>query len=475
VAQGANFVLRIGSVMVLARLLEPADFGLVGMVTAVTGAFGLFKDAGLSVASVQRAEITDQQLSGLFWVNVLVGAVLAAIAAGLAPAMVAFYDEPRLFWIAIVLGMAFLVNAAGVQHSAILQRQMRFATLAAIDMLSWIVSIVVGIGLALLGAGYWALVWMSVALPAVGTAGVWLTAAWLPEWPRRGAGIRSMLRFGGTVTLNTVVVYVAYNTDKLLIGKLWGAEALGIYGRAYQLINIPTENLNGAVGGVAISALSRLQDDVERFRSYFLKSYSLVLAFTLPVTIAFAVFPHDIIHVLLGPKWDAVAPIFRLMAPTIVAFALLNPLGWMLFSNGNVGRSLKMAFVIAPVVILGYVTGLPFGATGVAAGYSIAMVVLVVPMIVWATHRSSISARDVTNAIISPLLSAAIATAVTYPVVLAAYSLQPIPRLLIGTTVLVSIYLLMLLFVMGQKRFYLGLLRDSTNAVLGRPGGVPVQ
>jgi PST family polysaccharide transporter len=132
-----------------------------------------------------------------------------------------------------------------------------------------------------------------------------------------------------------------------VLGRFWGVDALGIYGRAYQLINIPTDNLNSAAGEVAFSALSRLQDDPGRLRSYFLKGYSLVLALTLPGTIACALFADDMIFVLLGPKWMAAAPIFRLLAPTILVFAVVNPLAWLLCSLGLVGRSLKMGLAPA--------------------------------------------------------------------------------------------------------------------------------
>ncbi len=133
-AQAASFVMRIGSLMILARVLDPKDFGLVGMVTVVTGVFGLFKDAGLSMVTVQRATITDEQVSTLFWINMLVGAGLAVLSVAIAPALVVFYREPRLFWVTIVLATGFIFNAAGVQHSALLQRQMRFGTLAAIEV-----------------------------------------------------------------------------------------------------------------------------------------------------------------------------------------------------------------------------------------------------------------------------------------------------------------------------------------------------
>src|SRR4029077_18832992 len=138
---------------------------------------------------------------------------------------------------------------------------------------------------------------MSITSPLASTLCFWLTAGWIPNRPQRRAGIRSLMLFGGALTLNGLVAYVAYNADKVLIGRFWGADAIGIYGRAYQLVNIPTDNLNSAVGQVAFSALSRLQDDPVRFRSYFLKGFSLILGLTLPITIACALFADDIVFV----------------------------------------------------------------------------------------------------------------------------------------------------------------------------------
>ena len=261
--------------MVLARLLDPTDFGLVAMVTALTGVLNLFRDFGLSTATVQRTSVTSEQLSTLFWINLLVGVLLTCLALAGAPFIADFYHEPRLRWITIALAGSFLFNALGVQHSALLQRQMRFTTLAAIDTASVAASVAVGIWMALGGSGYWALVGMTIVAPVVYGISVWLASAWVPGLPRRQVGLRSMMRFGGTVTLNGIVVYVAYNLEKVLLGRFWGADALGIYGRAYQLVNLPTENLNSAMGDVALSALSRIKDDPSRLKSYFLKGYSL--------------------------------------------------------------------------------------------------------------------------------------------------------------------------------------------------------
>lgn len=460
-AQGANYVVRIGSLMVLARLLSPKDFGIVGMVTAFSGVLDMFRDFGLSAVTVQRADVTEDQISTLFWINILVGVLLGCLMMAVAPVAVAFYHEPRLFWVTIALGSSFVFNAVGVQHSALLQRQMRFTALATINFISLAVSTLVGIVLALAGFAYWALVASAVSFPLVGSCCMWITSGWVPGKPRTGVGLRHMMRFGGGITLSSLLVYVAYNFEKVLLGRFWGADAVGLYGRAYQLSNIPTSALNSAVGEVAFSALSRVRSDPPRFRNYFLKGYSLVLAFTIPLTIAVALFAPELISILLGPKWKEAAPIFRLLAPTILVFAVLNPTGWLVFSLGLIGRSVRVATVMAPLMIFAYVMGLPYGPKGVALAYSTVMVLWVVPHIAWGVHGTVVSLRDVALAASRPLVSGIVAGVVTFGAqYLWAQSLSALPRLILGTTVLLSAYVGMLFYVMGQKPMYLRLFRD---------------
>jgi O-antigen/teichoic acid export membrane protein len=460
-SQGASFLIRMGSLMILARLLDPKDFGLVGMVTAVIGVFNLFRDFGLSAAAVQRiTTVTREQASTLFWVNILVGAILGLLSLAMAPFAVLFYHEPRLFGITAVLASGFLFNAAGVQHSAMLERQMRFTTLSLIDIVSLLTSILVGIGMALHGYGYWALVATTTVTPLVYTVCVWLTTAWVPGRPHQRVGLRSMMRFGGTLTLNSLVMYIATNFEKVLLGRFWGADAIGVYGRAYQLVNIPNDNLNSAASGVAFAALSRLQDNPPRFRNYFLKGYALVLSLTVPITVACALFADDMISVFLGPKWQSAVPIFRLLAPTTLAFAIINPMGWLLMSLGLVGRGLRMALVFAPFMIAGYLIGLPYGPIGIACAYSATMTLCVIPMVVAAVRGTVISVRDILLTVSRPLLSGIVATGLVLGLQFS-YGpfLSPLPRLVLGIALVLTGYLGMLLYVMGQKLFYLDLIR----------------
>jgi O-antigen/teichoic acid export membrane protein len=460
VAQGANFLIRTGSLMILARLLTPKDFGLVGMVIAFTGVLLLFRDFGLSAAAIQREDVTREQVSTLFWINLLAGGVLALVGIALAPAFAAFYHEPRLVPVAIVLAAAFVFNGAGVQHQALLQRELRFTTMAVINTTALVAGTAIAIAGAAAGYGYWALVALAVTIPLFTTAGSWLATAWVPSMPRRRSGVRSMMRFGGTLTLSGLLAYVATNSEKVLLGRFWGAEALGLYGRAFQLINIPTDNLNSAAGEVAFAALSRLQGDPVRLKSYFLKGYALILALTLPITIACALFAPDVILALLGPQWREAVPLFRLLAPTILTFAIVNPLAWLLSSIGLVGRLLKMTLVITPLMLAGYFVGVLYGPKGVAFAYSTLMVLWIFPAIAWSVHGTALTVRDILLTVRWPLVSSIVAGALAFGARLSYEQLlSPWPRLVLESTILFAAYLGMLLFVAGQKGFYLDLLR----------------
>jgi PST family polysaccharide transporter len=459
--QVANLALRLGFTAVMARLLHPEDFGLVAMVVAVTGIYDLFTSAGLSLATVQRASITEEQISTLFWINLIVGAVLCLMCVATAPLLVGFYHEPRLFWVTVVMGAGFLFSAAGIQHSALMQRQLRYVDLTMVELASLFVGYVFGIGLAAYGFGYWALVGATVAIPAVSSALMWISSGWVPSLPRRRSDIRSLLGYGGTITLNNLIVYLAYNFDKLLIGRFWGPSALGLYGTAYQLANVPTRNLTGAVGGIAFSALSRLQEEPIRLKGYFLKGCSLLVSVTAPVTIFSALFANDIVLVILGPKWADAAAIFRLLAPTILVFSLINPTGWLLQSTGLHRRSLWIALVIAPLVIGAYFIGLPYGPRGVAFGFSGAMILWLVPHVIWCLHDTMISPREFLLATSRPFLASMVSAALAFAAAELWFNdLQfPLLRLALAGGVMVGVYLGILLYVMGEKAFYLNLLR----------------
>jgi len=455
VSQGLKFGLQTGSMMVLARMLSPADFGLQGMVVALTGVLGLFRDVGLGIATVQRKVITHEQISTLFWVNAGMGVALTLLGVVGAPALAILYKEPRVFWVTVISALAFSINGLGIQHTALLQRGMRFVTIAKIEILSLALSSALAIGMAWRGYGYWSLVALALSGVVISSAGAWVAVPWRPGLPSKGSGVRSMLHLGGTVTINSLVVYLAYNAEKVLLGRFWGAEALGLYGRAYQLINLPIQQLNSSFYAVAFPALTQIQNEHERLCRSFLRGYTVLLSLSISIAASCAVFAEEIVRIVLGPKWSEAAPILRLLMPMVLGFAMVNPFGWFLLATGRAVRSLRIAFMIAPVVILAVLLGLSRGPQGVALWYSLAVVLLVVPIIAWSIHGTGITGRIYWQTVRQPLLSGALAGAVALGCKLfLAGRLSAIPMLIVGMLVFFGTYALLLLVVMGHRTIY---------------------
>jgi O-antigen/teichoic acid export membrane protein len=458
-AQGLKLVIQTGTTMILARLLSPSDFGLQGMVFVVTGFLALFQDAGLSMATIQSPEVTQEQTSTLFWVNVAFGTILAVLCAALAPLLVAFYHEPRVYWIAVISSVTFIFNGLTAQHSALLTRSMRFVTQANFGVISLLVGSVTGILMALLGCGYWSLVGLAIASSFVSNALVCLAVPWVPGRPRRKTGIRSMLRFGGLATCNTFVVFLSYNLEKILLGHFWGTDALGLYGRAYQLVTQPIQQLNSAVSNVAFPALSRIQHDAKRMADSFLKAYSMLISLTLPITVVCAIFAEEIVAVVLGPKWMAAAPIFRLLSPVAVVCTVGNPFGWLVTSTGRIGRALAVRTATAPLMMLGILLGIGHGPAGVALGYSLTMTAVLIPVAACFKYGTGITWMDLFAAAKPPFLSGLVAATAGLFIKLALGQKLPlVPFLLVGVGTVGVIYALILLIAMNQKRVYMNLL-----------------
>jgi len=270
----------------------------------------------------------------------------------------------------------------------------------------------------------------------------------------------AMLRFGGTVTVSGLVGYIAFNFDKLLLGKYWGAEALGIYGRAFQLVSLPSDYLSSAAGSIVESALSRLQNDPKKMRSYFLKAYSLIVSVALPITVIFLLHADDIVMVMLGSQWHRSAPVFRLLAPLVMAMSLITPLSWLLFSMGNVGRCLKVALILAPLTMSAFILAVPYGPNGLAFSYSAVMSAWIFPHIALCVRGSMVSLRDAFGVLKAPLVSGIVATPAAIAVLVMTQNLGPIIRLVLGISVFTIIYVPMLTGPMGQKAFYLDVLRE---------------
>jgi len=406
--QGVKFFLQLVSTMVLARLLTPQDFGLIAMVVAVTGFMLIFKDLGLSAATVQKAEINHAQISTLFWINTAIGFAIMLITIALAPVVVWFYKEPKLLWVTIALASGFILSGLTVQHQALLTRQMRFSALVVIDIIALSVSIVIGIAGAWAGLRYWALVLMQLAMPLTTVVGVWIASGWRPGLPTLHSGVRSILAFGGNLTGYGFVNYFGRTFDNILLGRYWGESPLGFYTKAYSLLLLPIGQIVAPMTAVAIPTLSRLQNEPERFRHYYLKAIKLISYVSMPLIVAMAVLSNEIVAVVLGKQWMQACPIFRILAVAALWQPVGSTIGWVFVSLGQTRRMFIWACIAIPLIIISFLIGLPWGAIGVASGYSISSCILIYPQFVFALKHTQITAGDVFSVILRPLAASVV-------------------------------------------------------------------
>ena len=415
-SQAIKFLLQTGSTVVLARLLTPQDYGLIAMVTAITAFIALFKDMGLSMATIQRAEINHSQVSNLFWINVGVSLVLALILAAGAPIISWFYSEPRLTWIMLVFCATFILSGLTVQHIALLRRQMSFKALATIDIGSMGIGIIVGIVLAYYGAGYWALVGLPVATTLSYAVLAWFFCGWWPGLPVRGAGISSMVKFGGQITGFEIVNYFARNFDNILLGRFYGANVLGLYSRAYNIMMLPISQIRGPLNAVAIPALSHIQNDPIRYKRYYIKLITLIAFITMPLMVFLFVCAKQVILLLLGSQWLGAVDIFKILCINALIQPTMGTGGLVLISLGQSKRYLTVGTINSVIIVISFILGLHWGAIGVAAAYTVTTYVILAPTLWYCYRRSPISITDFFSAISRPVIASIIMGFVIYGV-----------------------------------------------------------
>jgi PST family polysaccharide transporter len=441
-SQASQFIIGLLATMVMARLLTPRDYGLIGMVTVVTGFLTIFKDIGLSRATIQRAVLTHDEASSLFWINGAVGVAIALLTAAIAPVIARFYGEPRLTNITIALACGFLVSGFSVQHLALLRRRMRFGILAANDVFSVTLASIVGITMAYEQMSYWAIVGNQLTFTISGALLAWTVCRWRPSLPKRSTPVREMLAFGGNITGFTVLNYFSRNTDDLLIGRFWGSQQLGLYAKAYQLLLFPLNQINLPVGGVAVPTLSRLVDEPERYRAAFARTLDKIVLITMPLVVFLMVTSDWLIAVVLGAQWVGAARIFMWLAIAGFVQPIGYTTGWLFTSQNRTGELLRWGVMSSFLAVGSIAAGVHWGAEGVAKSYGLTSALITTPLnLWWVGRRGPVRTLDFYKTSAPFAVSAIIAGIAVYAFHYFAHPVHELVGLIIGFCITVVVFL----------------------------------
>ncbi len=435
-----SFLLRMISTIILARLLLPEYFGLISMVTAVTVFADSFKDMGLGAATIQKMEITHEQVSTLFWVNTAIGAVLMLVVCGLSPVLAWFYKDQRLIPITVSISLNYFLGGIVIQHQALMKRQMLFTRLAVIQVAALLASTVAAILVALVGGTYWALVVSQVSMGLFSALGVFIACRWVPGRPRKGNGIGPMLRFGRDITGSNLAYFIATSVTQMVMGRLFGPVSLGLYSQAYKLVITPKEQTRVPLDTLAASALSALQTEAEKYREYSRKIIEMYALVNIALSTYLAIFAEPIVQVLLGQKWLEAIPLFRVFALTTLVSCLQFPVGFIMYSRAKTKQMAWLALVQSVINLVAAGIGLRWGVLGVAIGLAVASYLYALPSLWYGLHGTGVRVSVVFQACILPTAGTLIMTIVLLPYKLFVHGMGALPYLL-GSMVLVALSL----------------------------------
>ncbi len=406
-AQVTGFAVQMIATVVLARLLMPADFGLVAMVTTFSILAMSFGQIGFPEAVLQREQIDAFLASNLFWVNVSAGLLLTIAFAAAGSLLAKFYHEPRVAHVAVGVSLSIFITSASVLHLALLKRAMRFSAISANDIVSRFVSVIVPIILALAGWGYWALVAGVVAQPLSQCIGAWAICRWIPSLPRRAHGTGEMVRYAVHVNARWNVGYFAQNMDNLLVGWKFGPISLGFYKKAYDLFVLPANQLL-SIYPVAVSTLSRLNKDPVQYRRYLVGGLSVLALVGMGVGAELTLIGKDLVLLVLGPKWAMSGRIFTLFGPGIGLMLIYSTHGMIHLSIGTTGRYFRWGIVEFLVTGLLFLAALHWGPAGIAAAWTASFWILTIPGFWYAGKPIQFGIRDLIAAIWKFLVASAI-------------------------------------------------------------------
>jgi Membrane protein involved in the export of O-antigen and teichoic acid len=364
---GSQFIITV----ILARLLSPGDFGLLGMITVFTGFATIFNDMGISGALIQKQDTDEKHLSSAFWLNIIIGVILTLLMMAASPLIARFYDVPQLEPLIIGMSLNYFIASFTIVQQAILTKDMDFKRLAARDIVAVIAGGLVGITLAYRGFGVWSLVYQSITFTLMNVILLWTVSPWRPKFIFSKEAILDIFKFSANLTGFSIVNFFGRNVDYLLIGKFLGAEALGFYTLAYKLMMVPLQNISWVISRVMFPAYSKIQNNLIKLGDTYLKTVKAVSLVTFPMMFILFVVAPEFVVFIFGPQWEPTVIIIRVLC-ICGAMQSIGVLSSTIYQSLNETRTqFRLQLAATLIVTVAVIAGLNFGIKGVALFYTL--------------------------------------------------------------------------------------------------------
>ncbi len=406
-SQALKLGCKLASVLVLARLVTPDDHGLFAMASSVVLLLTLFRDAGLGAAAVQARSLDEVQLNTLFWCHLGIGVVLTLVTLGCARLAANFYATPAVTPLLMTMSIAFLLIGAGGFARSQLERASRFGDVSRIEGTAAVVGTLAMISAAATGAGAYSFAAYLLVSETAATGLAWRALTWKPHGSPEWSSVRGLLRIGVDVTGYQVIVYFLQQIDAIVVGRFFGAHALGLYNRANQLLALPNLYVATPLNQVALVTLSRLGTDSTDFVRHARTTATVIAHLILPLFAVCVVLPEETVRLVLGAQWPDAAPLLRLLSVAAAA-ATITSLGYAInVAAGQTGRLVLSASFALPITVAAVWFGAKRGPIGVAEAIAAVNVLLMVPRLWWALRDLPGGLTGYSRALVGPLCTTA--------------------------------------------------------------------
>lgn len=372
-AQATRMITQFLSVIIMARLLDPADFGLMAMVAPVYAFACLFSDLGLSQSVLQKKHLTHAQINTFFWLNIALTVLTMFFVFAISPLVGIFYNDERTVILTLAIGTLVFIGGLGNQHGILMVRKMAFKAQAIVTISSAVLGLVAAVVCGIFFHSYWALFIGMAVTSITSTLGVWVAVDWRPSRPAWADDTVEMLHYGLGIASGNIITFVVQNITSVVVGRIFGVHMLGIYDRSRKLLAVPIYQIATPVSGVIIPLLYRLHDDDTRYRDTFLRTVITLTFIIAPGVLWATVNASLLITELLGPKWVNAIPIFAILTIAAIPQLINSTAKWLFETQGRGSDYAKWSLCDGVLTVASLSVGVFYGLEGVALARAISL------------------------------------------------------------------------------------------------------